>query len=58
MEGGEEGFDFVEAAESREFEEDGLVGLGIVGKGRAVVVLGVEEDLEGEVGVVLAGNER
>lgn len=57
-EGGEDGFDFTEAAESGEFEEDGLVGLGIVGKGRAVVVLGVVEDLKGEVGVVLAGNER
>jgi hypothetical protein len=57
MEVGEEGFDLGEAAESREFEEDGLVGLGIVGEGRTVVVLGVVEDLKGEVWVMLAGNE-
>lgn len=56
-EAGEEGLDLGEVAGAGEFEEDGLVGLGVVGEVWAVVVLGVEEDLEGEVGVVLAGNE-
>lgn len=55
---GEEGFDFAESAEAGEFKENGLVGLRIVGEGRAVVVLSVVEDLKGDNGVVLAGNER
>lgn len=54
--GGEEGFDFGETASAREFEEDGLVGLGIVREGRVVVIFCVVEDLEREVRVVLAGN--
>lgn len=55
-EGGEEGLHFREAAGAGEFEEDGTVGERVVGGG-AVVGLGVAEDLEGEVGVVLAGDE-
>lgn len=57
----EEGLDLGEVAGAGELKEDGVEGDGVVGDVDAVVVgvlgLGVVEDLEGEVWVVLAGDE-
>lgn len=53
---GEEGVDGAELAGAGELEEDGVVGVVGVAEAR-VEIAGVVEDLEGQVQVVLAGDD-